>query len=264
MRILAFLEEHQYIQRVLVIRSSEDRQRQHKCLKYLKDIPERDSLLNDELEYQDILDDGDSRSDDENDEKAIFDQDEVPEEPFEAREEDNVQEITTESVAQMPTFTRLFPLENQLYNIISSRGEQGISSMELTRLAVGRDYYRIFTAILDKCIESSIQHSGSKSKSSIQPSHLGQYSLVRATDSSARLKYYRYFTLPAYRKYLHEPLDDAWGFFESANSNNFQEFLDTLVKLLPQRHIISIPMSENAEGERGRLMKSSAIFESGY
>ncbi|KAK9473028.1 uncharacterized protein V1510DRAFT_393488 [Dipodascopsis tothii] len=247
LRCLTFLEEQGYIQRVLVVRTSDSGERQHRCLKFLKDLPEKDKLPTDELDFQDA-DDADKSDDDANVSKGLSDREDTAE-PFEAREEDDVQELPETSHVPLPSFTRLFPLENQLYNVVASRQEEGISSMELMRLTVGQDFYRIFSGVLDRYVDTSINSTGSKNRSS-QPPHLGQYSLVRGTDSFARMKYYRYFTLPAYKRFLREPMDDSWGTFEPPTTDRQFETIDDLFSTIPARAVSAIQLTENASGER--------------
>ncbi|KAK9369222.1 hypothetical protein V1509DRAFT_478445 [Lipomyces kononenkoae] len=235
------LESKGYIRKVYVVRASDETAKKHSCLQFVKDFTDKDAFREEEIEFQDAADEAA-----ENEVEKSSDIEDAIQEPFEVSENDKIQEFREEP-EESPRFNRFFPLENQVYDLVESKRTTGISSMELTRSCVGRDFTRIFNTVLTKFADTS-GPDGSKSS---QPRHLGQYAMVRGTDNTARVSYYRYFTLPAYRTFVQRSPDEHWGEFGPIISKSVYEDLQLLSKRPNKsRYVPEIGIGMNEEGEK--------------
>ncbi|KAK9235529.1 hypothetical protein V1525DRAFT_364812 [Lipomyces kononenkoae] len=240
-RCVENLENKGYIRKVYVVRASDETAKKHSCLQFVKDFPDKDAFREEEIEFQEVADEAA-----ENEVEKSSDIEDASQEPFEVSENDKIQEFREEA-DETPRFNRFFPLENQVYDIVESKRTTGISSMELTRSCVGRDFTRIFNTVLTKFADTS-GPDGSKSS---QPRHLGQYAMVRGTDNTARVSYYRYFTLPAYRTFVQKSPDEHWGEFGPIISKSVYDDLLLLSKRPNKsRYVPEIGIGVNEEGEK--------------
>ncbi|KAK9456166.1 hypothetical protein V1511DRAFT_496726 [Dipodascopsis uninucleata] len=249
MRCLRSLEEIGCIRRVLVIRSSDASGKKYDCVQYVKDFPEKaekrlDDSFNDVADEYEIKSDPDEVKDDDDD-KLVSDA-EDGDDNFEIREDDKIQQLE-EVVTQNPTFNRYFPFENQIYDVTNSRAEKGVSSMELNRLCAGINFSRILYSTLSKLSSSA----GSPELKTSQPRNLGHYALVRGSDNSARVNYYRYFTLPNYRSFMGQTGDENWGLFSDIKSQNSIIDKDSLLRKAQKTRILPlIGIGEKEDGTK--------------
>ncbi|KAK9431564.1 hypothetical protein V1505DRAFT_367985 [Lipomyces doorenjongii] len=240
-RCVENLESKGYIRKVYVVRASDETGKKHSCLQFVKEYPDKEIFREEEIEFQEVAEEVA-----ENDGEKSSDVEDASQELFEVSENDKIQEFHEES-EQSPCFNRFFPLENQVYDLVASKRTKGISSMELTRKCVGRDFSRIFNTVLTKFADTS-GPDGSKSS---QPRHLGQYAMVRGSDNTARVSYYRYFTLPAYRAFVQNSPDENWGEFGPLISKSVYADLQLLSKRPNRsRHVPEIGIGMNDEGEK--------------
>ncbi|KAK9375889.1 uncharacterized protein V1513DRAFT_463334 [Lipomyces chichibuensis] len=240
-RCVENLESKGYIRKVFVVRASDESGKKHSCLQFVKEYPEKEVFREEEIEFQEVAEEAA-----ENEGEKSSDVEDASQEPFEVSENDKIQEFQEES-EQSPRFNRFFPLENQVYDLVASKRTKGISSMELTRKCVGRDFSRIFNTVLTKFADTS-GPDGSKSS---QPRHLSQYAMVRGSDNTARVSYYRYFTLPAYRTFVQKSPDVDWGKFGPLISKSVYADLQLLSKRPNRlRYVPEIGIGMDDEGEK--------------
>ncbi|KAK9469816.1 hypothetical protein V1512DRAFT_257082 [Lipomyces arxii] len=238
-RMIRSLEDKGCARRVSVVKTSDSTARKHPCIQYVKDL---DDTKEDEVDAQDY--------DEDNDLDVLSEDDDggVGNDTFDLSAGDNFQVQADTSDVLGPSFNRFFPIENQIYDIVSSTGDSGVSSMDLTRQCVGVDYKRMFYTILFKFGDAS----GSDGSKTPQPPHLAQYAIVRNVDSMARLNYYRYFTLPHYRTITDKPHDDIWGEFSPLSSKNktISNFTELSKHLNRNRIATDIDIGIDAHGNR--------------
>ncbi|KAK9247224.1 hypothetical protein V1506DRAFT_532672 [Lipomyces tetrasporus] len=240
-RCIETLESKGFIRKVYVVRASDEKGKKHSCVQFVKDYSDKEVMREEEIEFQEVAEDAA-----ENDGEKLSDVEDASQEPFEISENDKIQEFQEEA-EHGPRFNRFFPLENQVYDLVASRRVDGISSMELTRKCVGREFSRIFNTVLTKFADTS-GPDGSKTS---QPRHLGQYAMVRGSDNAARVSYYRYFTLPAYRKFVQNSPDEHWGEFGPLVSKSVYADLNSLLKRPNKsRYVPEIGIGMNEEGEK--------------
>ncbi|KAK7207859.1 hypothetical protein BZA70DRAFT_28173 [Myxozyma melibiosi] len=214
------LENHGYIRRVTVVRAFGDSNRKYFCIQLIKDY---DAEIKEEPVDTSTIDRNDDDMDDVSDSEA---QENSVVERFEVSEGDNIEEAQG-NATDYPTFGRHFPLENQIYDAAVESGSAGKPIMEITREITGDHFRRPLTAVLDRC---STQAGDQVSKSG-QPRGIGHYGLVRATDNSARISFFRYFTMASYYKFVGQNPDLLWGQFPAIETSSVYRSREQLLKL---------------------------------
>ena len=129
-------------------------------------------------------------------------------------------------------FNSCYPLENQVYNVVSFGGTFGMPAMDLCKVLVGSTYSRIFSKYLDLLVDRQGKpSSAAKSSKKIKlnaPSHLEYLKIIRGIDFTARTKFYRYFTQVAYNEYTAKDPNDTWGIFVEPDLTNCAKSLKEL------------------------------------
>lgn len=101
-------------------------------------------------------------------------------------------------------FNAIYPVENQLYDVIHTTGTTGISAMELCTQVLSKSYVKVFARIIEFLTDS-------KDKKSKGRPTLDYLTIVKGIDFSARMKFYRYFSQISYCHYSKVAPSDQWG-----------------------------------------------------
>ncbi|KAK9477248.1 hypothetical protein V1514DRAFT_309540 [Lipomyces japonicus] len=242
------------IRRVYVIRASDSSHTKHLCLQYVRDLTEES--IKDEIKDEDITDDDESKDISENEETTRV--------PLELGGDVQIEEARP-GIMNSASFNRFYPLETQLYDIISSSGETGVSTMDMTRLSMGRSYGKVVHGHLLKFAKTD------ESKSS-QPKYLADYTIIRVEDQSSKRSFLRYFNLPSYRKFCSQAQDEYWGNFSPLPHNSYPQTILELQKMpdciravhsIVKEHIVPKPNNPDFETslvygkKRGRPRKDA-------
>lgn len=180
------LEEHGYLEKVIVVSGNQ----KFRCLKYIKDyiIDENNSGGNtssnneDDAELEDFVNDN-GNDDKEFDETAIDDDLKELDDEFNSgnlsKFENNLQILPSSNNESTPVFNLVFPLQNQIFEIIDSTGTNGISSINLMRKLFGVHYSRSFTRLIEIFLNNEVDL---------------KWSIQRNYDFNGRIKFFRYLT----------------------------------------------------------------------
>lgn len=186
-----YLAEKGYLDKVLVV-SPVAPKRKFSSLKYLKDYVPKAERNQDE----DDIEEEDEEV--ELNEELIADElkDLETEEPPTSLSNVETLEIkSSEDISETPIFNRVFPFQNQVYEIVDETETIGSSSTEILESIFGPSYTRLFSKLIE-----------SYTSGKLLP-YIANHGIQRHYDFKGRVKFYRYLTRPNFLKFSNSPLD---------------------------------------------------------
>ncbi|CCH46700.1 Transcription factor tau subunit [Wickerhamomyces ciferrii] len=196
--ITTYLEEKQFLEKVFVV-SPKPPKRQFLALKYLKDyIPknQRDQNDNDDLDDDDDIPDDDDEEQELN-EDLIDDnlKDLENEAPTSLTNVENIEITSSKNSKNYTIFNRIFPLQNQIFQLVNNSGTSGLSTNDLLDTVLGRSYDRLFTKVMECYTPENLIPN------------IANHSIVRHYDFQGKVKFYRYLTRPNFLKFSGQDQD---------------------------------------------------------
>ncbi|CAK7897025.1 transcription factor tau 138 kDa subunit [[Candida] anglica] len=174
--IVEYLDKRGYVERLMV--KEADSKSMVYCIKFLKDLPK---------EY------------DENSELTDFFNALEEEEEAEGSKLDEEDKTSEEDSSKVPTLNGVFPLQNQLFEYVSSRKEAGATSMDIVKNITGVSDYRPYSKALDLFTTFVIDNDKLKSLRKYDDEY-DKFSIIRGYDYEGKYKFYRYFTRESFAK----------------------------------------------------------------
>lgn len=228
------LAQQGYLERIYVYRP-EAPERKYYCLRFLKDLP-----LDDDYEVEE---DEDASGDFSDGEEAVNDK--VDSNDIKDISTMNIVKPDSKQTSRVGALQNIyFPLESQIFDMIEASGVEGIPGVGIIYKLTGGQYAKIVTRVFN--LFSSLPQS-KMTKYTEKP--LGYLVIIRGTDFSARVKFYRYFTSKYYAEFSSKPCLDIWGEFQ----NIAQEF--KTLSLMEEKSIVPIT-SHVPEGFKSGLEKT--------
>ncbi|KAF5102311.1 hypothetical protein D0Z00_000494 [Geotrichum galactomycetum] len=204
------LSQQGYLERIYVYRP-EAPERKYNCLRFLKDLPPDDDYeVEEENDTSGDFSDGEEATNDKVDSNDLKDISTM-----------NIVEPVSKQVSSaMAIHNPYFPVETQIFSMIEHSGVEGIPGVDIIYKLTGGQYAKIVSRIFD-LFGSLAQNKMAK----YTEKSLGYLVIIRGTDFSARVKFYRYFTNKSYVEFSNKPSLDIWGEFQTIS----QEFANLSV-----------------------------------
>lgn len=177
--IVENLDKRGFVER-LMVKEADDMPLVY-CIRYVKDLTSEFQDAGDDL--ADILD-----ADIKTIQTDVGDVDE---------DEDMLDPDASSGADRIPSISKVFPLQNQIYQHILSRSTAGATSMEIVRALTGISDCRPYTKMLDTITSFAIDHDKVKKLRKYGDVY-EKYSIVRGYDFEGKYKFYRYFTKDNY------------------------------------------------------------------
>jgi transcription factor C subunit 3 len=179
--IVENLDKRGFVER-LMVKEADDMPLVY-CIRYVQDLSSDFQDAGDDL--ADILDD---------DNKTNQTRTDVD---HEDDDEDMLHPDASSGTDRIPSISKVFPLQNQIYQHILSRSTAGATSMEIVRALTGVSDCRPYTKTLDAITSFAIDHDKVKKLRKYGDVY-EKYSIVRGYDFEGKYKFYRYFTKDNY------------------------------------------------------------------
>lgn len=229
------LGQQGYLERIYVYRP-EAPERKYNCLRFLKDLPPDDDYeVEEENDTPGDFSDGEEAANDKVDSNDLKDISNM-----------NIAEPVSKQVSSAVVMHNpYFPVETQIFSMIERSGVEGIPGVDIIYKLTGGQYGKIVSRVFD--LFSSLPPN--KMAKYINSS-LGYLVIIRGTDFSARVKFYRYFTNKSYVEFSNKPPLDIWGEFQTLN----QEFAS--LSVMEEKSIVPSP-SHIPDHFKGKLEEPS-------
>lgn len=207
-RLLRELELNGFIRKILVNEPNHP-DRQVACLEYITEYNaskrnNQGSSIGLNISFDDAIQLDDAAKANTGDENDEDDEEDIDDDDDENADGDSLS--TERSPERRDTMVNLiFPLANQIHDLVRQSGSNGTSIMELSKKLTGRYFKKCLSKYLDALTADSTNDNENLRN---YTEHL---SLVKGVDFNKRVKFYRYFSKPFFLKV--DAFEKGWGVF---------------------------------------------------